>query len=79
MGVTREGELTRHTGLLSIRRVNTLRALDQPQLQQSFSRYIELVNYIKQIHDSAPTLALTAHLVAMAGSVWTAVVKVLST
>jgi hypothetical protein len=60
-------------------RVNTLRALDNSQLQESFNNYVELVDYINRIHDSAPALALTAHLVAMAGSVWTAVVKVLST
>lgn len=64
---------------MTSRRVNTLRALDNSQLQDSFNNYVELVDYIKRIHDSAPTLALTAHLVAMAGSVWTAVVKVLST
>lgn len=60
-------------------RINTLRALDNSQLQESFNNYVGLVEYIKHIHDNAPTLALTAHLVAMAGSVWTAVVKVLST
>lgn len=59
-------------------RIVALQGLAEGDLPQAFDGYIALVQYIQQIHQGAPALALTAHLVAMAASVWTALVKALS-
>ena len=55
-----------------------LRALDSSLLPDAFSGYVALVNYVKGLHNDSPTLALSAHLVALASSVWNALVKTLS-
>ncbi|KAK4702207.1 RAD50-interacting protein 1, partial [Phenoliferia sp. Uapishka_3] len=58
--------------------IASLQGLADKDLSKAFDCYIELVVYIQSIHDTAPSLAITAHLVAMASSVWTALVKALS-
>lgn len=55
-----------------------LRGLADDDLPQAFQGYTALVDYIRSIHDGAPGLALTSHLVSMASSVWSALVKALS-
>lgn len=59
-------------------RIRALRALEDTKLPLAFQEYIDLVEYINTIHTEAPSLALASHLVAMALSVWNALVKVLS-
>ncbi|KAL8291920.1 hypothetical protein RQP46_002178 [Phenoliferia psychrophenolica] len=56
----------------------SLQGLADADLPQAFDGYIALVQYIQGIANGAPQLALTQHLVAMAASVWTALVKALS-
>ncbi|SCV72603.1 BQ2448_4140 [Microbotryum intermedium] len=56
----------------------SLRALQDESLPGALSGYVQLVEYIREIHDNAPALNLTAHLVGMASSVWSQLLKALS-
>ncbi|GAA6012527.1 hypothetical protein JCM10207_009031 [Rhodosporidiobolus poonsookiae] len=68
--------------------LTVLRSLDSGSLPQAFRAYVGLIDYIKLVYretDAAKTgregvgiVALTSHLVGMANSVWTSLVKVLS-
>ncbi|GJN87986.1 hypothetical protein Rhopal_000941-T1 [Rhodotorula paludigena] len=67
-----------------------LRSLDQNSLPQAFRAYVGLVEYIKLVYGEADAakeaaqggtvglVALTSHLVGMANSVWSSLVRVLS-
>lgn len=59
-------------------RLASLRALTAVNLPVAFEAYIKLVQYIGSVQNTAPALALTSHLVAMASSVWNSLVKALS-
>lgn len=70
--------------------MTVLRSLETGSLPQAFRAYVSLIEYIKSIHqasDSAKAaasngvtgiVALTSHLVGMANSVWSSLVRVLS-
>jgi hypothetical protein len=65
-----------------------LRSLDSGSLPQAFRAYVGLIDYIKLVYrdtDAAKNgnegvgiVALTSHLVGMANSAWSSLVKVLS-
>ncbi|SGY67893.1 BQ5605_C004g02822 [Microbotryum silenes-dioicae] len=56
----------------------SLRALQDESLPGALSGYVQLVEYIRNIHDNAPALNLMTHLVGMASSVWSQLLKALS-
>lgn len=72
------------------RSFTVLRSLDQNSLPQAFRAYVGLVEYIKLVYGEADAakeaaqggavglVALTSHLVGMANSVWSSLVRVLS-
>lgn len=66
------------TDILARLRLSALSTLET-DLPTALEAYVSLVDYIKKVNEVAPSLALSSHLGAMAGSVWTGMVKVLST
>lgn len=71
------------------RSFTVLRSLEAGSLPQAFRAYVGLIEYIKSVYAQADSatmggeggprlVALTSHLVGMANSVWSSLVRVLS-